>query len=173
MWSLFFMYIINNKLLWKWLNNQIMLCMYRFNLSSYKYNITRTKTSIRYAKENDREKRERKKGRRRDIEREGEIRERERERRKRERRLMLSPNYVTRALKKGGDAHGSLFERTILLKSPELGNIAQRKVKLWAEITRKNYYRKLWVEIIREIYHQVYQWRRKVDTGVSKNTVDQ
>ena len=70
---------------------------------------TRTKTSIRYAKENDRKKREkereRKKGTRRDIEREGE-KEWERERWKARRvnpslRLMLSPNYGTRACKKG------------------------------------------------------------------------
>jgi hypothetical protein len=50
--------------------------------------------------------------------------------------------------------HGSLYERKILVKSPEPENKAQRKVKLWAEITRKNDYRKLWVKIIRENYQQ-------------------
>ena len=57
--------------------------------------------SIRYAKENDKEKTERKKGRRRDIWREGEIREREGEKERERDRLMLSPNYVTRACIKG------------------------------------------------------------------------
>jgi hypothetical protein len=54
--------------------------------------------------------------------------------------------------KREGDAHGSLFERKILVKSPEPGNKAQRKVekllqKLSAEIIIKiisrNYYRTL------------------------------
>ena len=97
--------------------------------------LTRTKSSIRYAKENDKEKREkereRKKGRRRDIEREGEIREREREggREGERERLMTSPNYVTRACKKERGRVRSLFERKILVKSPEPENKAQRKVK--------------------------------------------
>jgi hypothetical protein len=68
-----------------------------------------------------------------------------------------------------GDAHGSLFERKILVKSPEPGNKAQRKVKkllqkLSAEIITGNYHRK---------NELVYQSRRKCeiyrDTGVSKN----
>ena len=109
--------------------------------------------------------RERKKGRRRDREggRDKRKRERQRERWKARRvnptlRLMLSPNYVTRACKKReGDAHGSLFKRKILVKSPERG-----KVKLWAEITRKKYYRKLWVKIISENHYLVYQWRKKL-----------
>ena len=75
-----------------------------------------------------------------------------------------------------GDAHGFLFERKILVKSPEPENKAQRKVKLWAEITRKNDYRKLWVKIVRENYPRKLSpsmiRRRKVeiyrDTGVTK-----
>ena len=34
------------------------------------------------------------------------------------------------SVKREGDAHGSLFERKILVKSSEQGNKAQRKVKL-------------------------------------------
>jgi hypothetical protein len=50
--------------------------------------------------------------------------------------------------KREGEAHGSLFERRILVKSPEPGNKAQRKVEkllqeLSAEIITENYYRKL------------------------------
>jgi hypothetical protein len=48
--------------------------------------------------------------------------------------------------KREGDAHGSLFERKILVKSPEPGNKAQSKVeyKNYHAITmRRNYYRKL------------------------------
>jgi hypothetical protein len=45
------------------------------------------------------------------------------------------PNYVTRACKKReGDAHGSLFERKILMKSPEPGNN-----KLSVKIMSENY----------------------------------
>ena len=74
--------------------------------------LTRTKTFIRYAKENDREKRERRE-REREWKRERvrewvseRERERERKRWKARRvtptlRLMLSPNYGTRACKKG------------------------------------------------------------------------
>ena len=102
---------------------------------------------------------------------------------------MLSPNYVTCSCKKGRGTRTVPFERKILLKSPEPENKAQRKVRLWAEITRKNYHRKLWVKIItenyewklsakiiRENYHLVYQWRRKVeiyrDSGVLKKGVN-
>ena len=63
---------------------------------------------------------------------------------------MLSPNYVSGSQvdKREGDAHGSLFERKILVKSPEPGNKAHRKVenflqKLSAEIITENYYKKL------------------------------
>ena len=145
--------------------------------------LTRTKTSIRYAKENDREKRERKKGRRRYIEREGEIRERQVKGIERVKGARSKPNPSPNAfprlcdahvLKRVGDAHGSLFERKILVKSPEPGYKAQRKFKLWAEITRRNYFRKLSPKIMSENYQLVYQWRRKVEiyreTGVSKNT---
>ena len=52
--------------------------------------------------------------------------------------------------KRKGDAHGSLFERKILVKSPEPGDKAQRKVeKLLQKLSRdnyeitENYYRKL------------------------------
>ena len=55
---------------------------------------------------------------------------------------ILSPNYATRACKKGGGSARSLFERKILLKSPEPENKAQRKVK-------KENPRELWVRIIR------------------------
>ena len=101
------------------------------------------------------ERREReRKGRRIDIEREGEIRERERERGERDRvkgahsKPNPSPNAYpklcdARVSKREGDAHDSFFERKILVKSPEQENKAQRKVKLRAEITRKNDYRKL------------------------------
>ena len=67
-----------------------------------------------------------------------------------------------------GDAHGSLFERKILVKSPQPGNKAQRKVekllkKLSAEIITENYYNN---------YELVYQSRGKCeiyrDTGVFK-----
>ena len=65
-----------------------------------------------------------------------------------------------------GDAHGSLFERKILVKSPEPGNKAQRKVEKILQ--------KLSVEIIRKNYELVYQsrgkWEIYRDTGVSKNT---
>jgi hypothetical protein len=56
-----------------------------------------------------------------------------------------------------GDAHSSLFGRKILVKSPELGNKAQRKVeyKNYHAITmRINYYRKLSGEIITENYQE-------------------
>ena len=69
--------------------------------------------------------------------------------------------------KREGDAHGSLFERKILVKSPKPGNKAQRKVdytNYYAITMSRNYYRKLWASIL---------WRRKCgnyrDTGVSKN----
>ena len=82
--------------------------------------------------------------------------------------------------KREGDAHGSLFERKILVKSPEPEYKAQRMVdyKIYYAITmRRNYHRKLSqklsVKIISENYDLVYQSRRKVeiyrDTGVSKN----
>jgi hypothetical protein len=48
--------------------------------------------------------------------------------------------------KREGDAHGSLFERKILMKSPESGNKAQRKVdytNCYLITIRRNYYRKL------------------------------
>jgi hypothetical protein len=48
--------------------------------------------------------------------------------------------------KREGDAHGSLFERKILVKSPELENKAQRKVdytNYYAITMGRNYYRKL------------------------------
>ena len=74
-----------------------------------------------------------------EIQRGGEIK-RDRERK------MLSPNYVSGSqpitIKSEGDAHGSLFERKILVKSPEPGNKAQRKIE------RRNYYSKLSGEII-------------------------
>ena len=62
------------------------------------------------------------------------------------------------------DAHGSLFERKILVKSLEPGNKAQRKVE--------KLLKKISAEIITENYELVYQSRRKCeiyrDTGVSK-----
>jgi hypothetical protein len=65
--------------------------------------------------------------------------------------------------KREGDAHGSLFERKILMKSPELGYKAQRKVDY------TNYY----ALTMRRNYDLVYQSRRKCEiyraTGVSKN----
>ena len=68
------------------------------------------------------------------------------------------PIYGTRACKKGGDAHESLFERKILRNYP------------W--IITGNYHWELSVWIIRKNYYLVYQSRRKVeiyrDTGVSK-----
>ena len=73
---------------------------------------------------------------------------------------MLSPNYVTRACKKGiRDAHGSLFERKILVKSPEPGYKAQRNYeqKLRGEIISENYHRKLLPKIMSENYQLVYQ----------------
>jgi hypothetical protein len=57
--------------------------------------------------------------------------------------------------KREGDAHGSLFERKILMKSPELGYKAQRKVdytNYYAITMRRNYHRKLLVKIISENY---------------------
>ena len=82
--------------------------------------------------------------------------------------------------KREGDAQGSLF----LVKSPETGNKAQRKIKyknyhaqLWGENISGNYYRKLWVEIIsgnnyRKLIASILS-REKCeiyrDTGVSKN----
>jgi hypothetical protein len=48
--------------------------------------------------------------------------------------------------KREGDAHSSLFERKILVKSPEPGNRAQRKVdyaKYYAITMRRNFFRKL------------------------------
>ena len=96
------------------------------------------------------------KSRRRDIEREGEIIERERGDRDREvkgiervKGAQSKPNPSPNAFpkfckwfsglptKREGDAHGSLFERKILVKSPEPGNRAQRKVEY------KNYHAQL------------------------------
>jgi hypothetical protein len=48
--------------------------------------------------------------------------------------------------KREGDAHDSPFERKILMKAPEPGYNAQRKVdytNYYAITTRRNYYRKL------------------------------
>ena len=58
--------------------------------------------------------------------------------------VVLRPNPT----KREGDAHGSLCERKILVKSPETLNKEQRKVekllqKLLAEIITEYYYRKL------------------------------
>ena len=68
--------------------------------------------------------------------------------------------------KREGDAH---FTGKILVKSPKLGNKAQRKVDYYS----KNYQQKLLQEIITENYELVYQSRGKCenyrDTGVSKN----
>jgi hypothetical protein len=49
-------------------------------------------------------------------------------------------------INRDGDAHGSLFERKILVKSPEPGYKAQRKFDYkndYAITMRRNYYRKL------------------------------
>jgi hypothetical protein len=57
--------------------------------------------------------------------------------------------------KREGDAHGSLFERKILKKSPEPGNRAQRKVdytNYYAITIRTNYFTKLLPKIITENY---------------------
>jgi hypothetical protein len=48
--------------------------------------------------------------------------------------------------KREGDAHGSLFQRKILIKSPKPENRAQRKVdytNYYAITMRRNYFRKL------------------------------
>jgi hypothetical protein len=53
--------------------------------------------------------------------------------------------------KREGDAHYSLFERKILVKSPEPVNKAQRKVdytNYYAITRRRNYHRKLSVKIM-------------------------
>jgi hypothetical protein len=53
--------------------------------------------------------------------------------------------------KRAGDAHGSLFERKILVKFPEPGNKAQRKIdntNYYVITMRRNYYRKLSVKIM-------------------------
>ena len=78
--------------------------------------------------------------------------------------------------KREGDALGSLFERKILVKSPEPGNRTQRKVdytNYYAITMRRNYFRKLSPKIMGKNYLLVYQSRRKCeiyrDTGVSKN----
>ena len=67
-------------------------------------------------------------------------------------------------VKKGGGRARSLFERKILVKSPEPDNKE-----------RFNYEQKLRGKIITENYQLVYEWRRKVeiyrDTGVSKKNV--
>ena len=80
--------------------------------------------------------------------------------------------------KREGDAHGSLFDRKILMKSPEPGNKAQSKVdytNYYGITMRRNYYRKFSVKIMSENYDLVYQSRRKCeiyrDTGISKNTI--
>ena len=72
--------------------------------------------------------------------------------------------------KREGDAHGSFFERKILVKSPEPGNRAQRKVeyknyhaKLWGEIITGNYEWKLSASILSREKCEIYR-----DTGVSK-----
>ena len=101
--------------------------------------------SIRYAKENDKEKRERRKERegKREKERqkeryrEGGIDKRERERDREVKSTQSKPNPLPNAfpklchagVKKGGGRAQSLFERKILVKSPEPENKAQRKVK--------------------------------------------
>jgi hypothetical protein len=57
--------------------------------------------------------------------------------------------------KRERDAHGSLFEMKILVKSPEPGNRAQRKVdytNYYAIPLRRNYFRKLSPKIITENY---------------------
>jgi hypothetical protein len=59
--------------------------------------------------------------------------------------------------KREGDAHGSPFERKILVKSPEPGYNAQRKVdytNYYAITTRRNYFRKLSPKIITENYYR-------------------
>ena len=62
--------------------------------------------------------------------------------------------------KREGDAHGSLFKRKILVKSPEPGNRAQRKVdytNYYSITMSRNYFRKLSQKIISENYQLVYQ----------------
>ena len=110
---------------------------------------------------------------------------------------MLSPNYVTRACKKGRGMHTvpalrgkSSWNHLIRkIKCKERLNYQQKLQekmitenydwKLSVKIMSENYHQKLWVKIIRENYLQKllpsisnYQWRRKVeiyrDTGVSK-----
>jgi hypothetical protein len=57
--------------------------------------------------------------------------------------------------KSQGDAHGSLFERKILVNSPEPEKKAQRKIdytNYYAITMRRNYYRKLSVKIMSENY---------------------
>ena len=114
---------------------------------------------------------ERKKGRRRDIEREGEIREREVK--GAQSKPNPSPNaflklcewFSGRFLLKGRNAHGFLFERKILVKSPELRNRAQRKVdytNYYAITMRRNYFRKLSPKIMSENYQLVYNITRKM-----------
>ena len=64
--------------------------------------------------------------------------------------------------KREEDAHGSLFERKILVKSPEPGIKAQRKVeKLSAEIITENYQQKLLQKIISRNYY------RKLSANIS------
>ena len=82
--------------------------------------------------------------------------------------------------KREGYAHGSLFERKFLVKSPELKNRAQRKVdyiNYYVITMRRNYFRKLSPKIITENYEwklsvKIYKSRRRCeiyrDTGVSK-----
>ena len=64
--------------------------------------------------------------------------------------------FLSRFLLKGKRyAHGSLFERKILVKSPEPGNRAQRKVvntNYYAITMRRNYFRKLSRKIVTENY---------------------
>ena len=57
--------------------------------------------------------------------------------------------------KREGDAHGSLFERNILVKSTEPGSKAQRKVEKLLQ--------KLSAEIITGNYKLVYQSRKKCE----------
>ena len=59
-----------------------------------------------------------------------ERREREKEREQSKPNPNAFPKLCDARVLREGDAHGSLFERKILVKSPEPGNKAQRKVKL-------------------------------------------
>ena len=61
--------------------------------------------------------------------------------------------------KREGDAQGFFFERKILVKSPEPGYKAQRKVDYtyyYAITMRRNYYRKLSLKIMSGNYDLVH-----------------